>query len=62
MHEIRKTRNNLILLGIVAVVLGTGGAIFLALRISKPIQQLVTGVEEVAKKNYDACHRRHLRR
>jgi two-component system NtrC family sensor kinase len=51
--EIRKTRNDLILLGIVAVVLGTGGAVFLAIRISKPIQQLVTGVEEVAKKNYD---------
>jgi signal transduction histidine kinase len=51
--EIHKTRNDLILLGIVAVVLGTGGAIFLAIRISKPIQQLVTGVEEVAKKNYD---------
>jgi signal transduction histidine kinase len=53
MNEIRKTRNDLIFLGIVAVVLGTGGAIFLALRISKPIQQLVTGVEEMTKKNYN---------
>jgi signal transduction histidine kinase len=52
MHEIRQTRNNLVHLGIAAVVLGTGGAIFLALRISKPIRQLVTGVEEMSKKNY----------
>ena len=52
-HEIRATTRNLILLSIVAIVLGSGVAMFLAMRISRPIQQLVAGVNAVAKGNYD---------
>ena len=52
-HEIRKTSQGLFLLGILAIGLGTGSAVFLALRISRPIQQLVTGVNAVARGNYD---------
>lgn len=53
MREIQKTSRGMILLGIIAILLGTAVAIFLALRISRPIQQLVTGVNEVGKGNYD---------
>lgn len=53
LHEIRRTRTYLVFLGILALGIGSGGAIFLAVQISKPVQQLVTGVEEVAKGNYD---------
>lgn len=52
-QEIRATSRNLFLLGLVAVVSGTGAAVFLALRISRPIQQLVTGVKAVAAGDYD---------
>lgn len=52
MREIQKTTQNLFLLGLVAILLGTGEAIFLAQLISKPIQQLVAGVNEVARGNY----------
>ncbi|MEE9146529.1 MAG: ATP-binding protein [Candidatus Tectomicrobia bacterium] len=52
-HEIRKTSQKLFFLGIVAVLLATLVAIFLALRISRPIQQLIVGVNEVGKGNYD---------
>jgi signal transduction histidine kinase len=52
-HEIRATSQNLVMLGIMAVVLGTGVAIFLASRLSRPIQLLVTGVNEVARGNYE---------
>ena len=51
-HEEQATTQELFLLGLMALLLGTGGAIFLARRLSKPIQQLVTGVTEVAKGNY----------
>jgi signal transduction histidine kinase len=51
--EIRKTTKNLVLLGIIAIVLGTVEAVFLARRITKPVQRLVGGVNEVAKGNYD---------
>ena len=53
MHEIEKTSRNLVLLSLLSIALGTLVAIFLALRISRPIQRLVTGVDEVAKGNYD---------
>ncbi|ETW93423.1 MAG: hypothetical protein ETSY1_39280 [Candidatus Entotheonella factor] len=52
MSEIRKTRRNLIGLSLLALALGTLVAISLSLRISRPIQQLVTGVNEVTKGNY----------
>jgi HAMP domain-containing protein len=51
-HEEQATAQDLFLLGLMALLLGTGGAIFLARRLSKPIQHLVTGVTEVAKGNY----------
>src|SRR5215471_1731339 len=51
-REVRATTEDLFLLGLVALLLGTGGAIVLARWLSKPIQQLVTGVTEVAKGNY----------
>ena len=51
-REVQATTQDLFLLGLVALLLGTGGAILLARRLSKPIQQLVTGVTEVAKGNY----------
>lgn len=50
--EIRKTRRNLIGLSLLSLALGTLVAISLSLRISRPIQQLVTGVNEVTKGNY----------
>jgi signal transduction histidine kinase len=52
-RAIRTTSQNLVGLGIMAVVLGTGVAIFLASRLSRPIQLLVTGVNEVARGNYE---------
>lgn len=51
--EIRKTSQGLVLLGLIAILLETGGAMLLAMRISKPIRQLVTSVNEVARGNYD---------
>ncbi len=51
-REIHKTRGRLIGLGFLALALGTLVAMFLSLRISRPIQQLVTGVNEVTKGNY----------
>jgi signal transduction histidine kinase len=52
-QEIRDTSRDLVLLGVIAILLGTGVAVLLALRISQPIQQLVTAVNAVAKGNYD---------
>ena len=52
-HKVQATTRDLFLLGLVALLLGTGGAIFLARWLSKPIQQLVIGVTEVAKGNYN---------
>ncbi len=53
LREIRKTRQSLFLLGIMAILLGAWVAICLALRISRPIQGLVIAVNEVAKGNYE---------
>ncbi|MEE9148642.1 MAG: ATP-binding protein [Candidatus Tectomicrobia bacterium] len=53
MYEIRKTSKNLLFLGLTGIFLGSGVAIFLSRRISRPIQRLVTGVNEVAKGNYN---------
>lgn len=52
-REIRKTRQRLFLIGLIAIVLGAWVATFLALRISRPIQRLVVGVNEVEKGNYE---------
>lgn len=52
-REIRKTSQGLFLLGFMALALSTGSAVFLALRISKPIQHLVHGVDAVTRGNYD---------
>jgi signal transduction histidine kinase len=51
-REIHKTSWNLVLLALLALLLGTAEAVFLARRISRPIQQLVRGVTEVTKGNY----------
>ncbi len=52
LHEIHVTRLHLLLVSLVAIGLGTSGAVFLATRISRPIQQLVAGVSEVTRGNY----------
>ena len=52
MREIHKTTRNLLLLAVIAILLGMAEAVFLARRISSPIQQLVRGVTEVTKGNY----------
>jgi signal transduction histidine kinase len=51
-REMRKTTRNLLLLDGIAILLGTGVAVFLAQRISKPVQQLVQSVNEVAQGHY----------
>jgi two-component system, NtrC family, sensor kinase len=50
---IQQTRRALLWLSLGAVVGGTSLAIFLAMRISQPIEQLVEGVNAVAKGLYD---------
>jgi signal transduction histidine kinase len=50
---IQKTRRDLLLLGCAAVVCGTMLAIFLAKRISKPVDQLVVRVHQFAEGAYD---------
>jgi two-component system, NtrC family, sensor kinase len=50
---IRQTRRALLWLSLGAVVGGTSLAILLAMRISQPIEQLVGGVNAVAKGSYD---------
>jgi signal transduction histidine kinase len=50
---IHQTRRDLILLSLVAILGATALAIFLALLISKPIEQLVAGVQAVAGGSYD---------
>jgi two-component system, NtrC family, sensor kinase len=49
---IRQTRRALLMLSVGAVVCGTSLASFLAMRISKPIGQLVAGVQAFAKGTY----------
>jgi signal transduction histidine kinase len=50
---IHDTRRDLLLLGIGAIVCGTLLAIVLATRISKPIGQLVSEVQEITRGSYD---------
>ncbi len=50
---IHQTRRDLFLLSLVAILGSTVLAILLAMRISKPISQLVAGVHEFAKGSYD---------
>jgi PAS domain S-box-containing protein len=51
--QIQQTRRALLLLSLVAILGGTSLAIFLAMRISKPIGQLVARVHEFAGGSYD---------
>ena len=48
-----RTRRDLLLLSLAAIIGGTSLAIFLAMRISRPIEQLVAGVHAVARGSYD---------
>jgi signal transduction histidine kinase len=50
---IHRTRRDLLLLSLAAIVGGTSLAIFLAMRISRPIGQLVAGVHSFARGSYD---------
>jgi signal transduction histidine kinase len=50
---IHRTRRDLLLLSLAAIVGGTSLAIFLAMRISRPIGQLVTGVHTFARGSYN---------
>jgi signal transduction histidine kinase len=50
---IHQTRKSLLLLSLAAIVCSTSLAIILAMRISKPIGQLVAGVRTVGKGSYD---------
>jgi len=51
--EILKTRLNLLLLGVFAIVLGILGSIFFARRITKPISRLVETTISAAQGNFD---------
>jgi signal transduction histidine kinase len=50
---IHRTRRDLLLLSLAAIFGGTSLAIFLAMRISRPIGQLVTGVHAFGQGSYD---------
>jgi signal transduction histidine kinase len=50
---IHRTRRDLLLLSLAAIIGGTSLAIILAMRISRPIAQLVTGVHAFARGSYD---------
>jgi signal transduction histidine kinase len=50
---IHKTRRDLLLLSLGAIGCGTSLAIFLAMRISRPVGSLVASAEELAKGSYD---------
>jgi two-component system NtrC family sensor kinase len=50
---IHRTRRDLVLLSVAAIACGTSLAAFLAMRISKPIAQLVVGVDHVRGGAYD---------
>ncbi len=50
---IHRTRRDLVLLSLAAIVCGTSLAVFLAMRISRPIGQLVVGVHHVAGGAYE---------
>jgi PAS domain S-box-containing protein len=59
--QIHQTRRVLFLLSLGAILGGTSLAIFLAMRISKPIGQLVAGVHEFARGSYDHPIKVHAR-
>jgi PAS domain S-box-containing protein len=59
--QIQQTRRALFLLSLVAILGGTSLAILLAMRISKPIGQLVARVHEFAGGSYDRPLRVHAR-
>lgn len=59
--QIHQTRRDLFLLSLGAILGGTSLAIFLALRISKPIGQLVAGVHAFAQGSYDRPLQVHAR-
>ena len=59
--QIQQSRRDLFLLSLVAILGGTSLAIFLAMRISQPIGQLVAGVHEFAGGSYDRPLRVHAR-
>ena len=50
---IHQTRRDLLLLSLGAIVCGTSLAIFLAMRISRPVGHLVAAAQELAKGSYD---------
>jgi signal transduction histidine kinase len=50
---IHRTRRDLALLGLASIFCGTSLAVFLAMRISKPVGQLVVGVHQFAGGAYD---------
>jgi PAS domain S-box-containing protein len=59
--QIHQTRRDLFLLSLGAILGGTSLAILLAMRISKPIGQLVAGVHEFARGSYDRPIQVHAR-
>jgi PAS domain S-box-containing protein len=59
--QIHQTRRDLFLLSLGALLVGTSLAILLAMRISKPIGQLVAGVHEFARGSYDRPIQVHAR-
>jgi signal transduction histidine kinase len=58
---IHQTRGDLLLLSLGAVVCGTSLAIFLAMRISRPVGQLVAAAQELAQGSYDRSVRVNAR-
>ncbi|HSF33814.1 MAG TPA: ATP-binding protein [Candidatus Tectomicrobia bacterium] len=52
-ERIHRTRRDLALLGLASIFCGTSLAVFLAMRISKPVGQLVVGVHRFAGGAYD---------
>jgi signal transduction histidine kinase len=52
-ERIHRTRRDLALLGLASIFCGTSLAVFLAMRISKPVGQLVVGVHQFAGGAYD---------
>ena len=50
---IHKTRRDLFLISLAAILCGISLAVYMAMRIARPIGQLVAGVHEFAKGSYD---------
>ncbi|HET7853384.1 MAG TPA: GAF domain-containing protein [Candidatus Methylomirabilis sp.] len=53
LQEIRRTRNYIILLGVVVLAIGLAWATYQARRLTRPIQELVRGTQEIAKGRLD---------